>query len=141
VILSKKIQICFLIAAVVLNIAPRFYSQYRPVTLYVNRNTPMPAEFSKGLHMEEHGIHPTVTIDSPHETAPEKILELDEIRRVRTALAWKTFIPPLIDSISIRSPTEVLGKRTGRNSQTEYQIIKENNQWRIKSSTRSAIQN
>ena len=47
----------------------------------------MPAELASVLHMEEHRIDPMIWIESPYDTAPDKILAQDEIRRLRTAIA------------------------------------------------------
>jgi hypothetical protein len=99
----------------------------------------MPAELAAGLHMEEHKINPAVTIESPYESAPEKILSEAELRRVRSAIAWNSQIPAFIDSLSIESPTRVLARRATRRVMLEYQLVKRGRRWTIESATRNEI--
>lgn len=99
----------------------------------------MPAALAAGLHMEEHKIDPTVTIESAYETAADKILAPAEIRRLRSAIAWSSAMPAFIDSLSIQSPTRVLARRTTSRVMLEYQLVKRGDRWMFESATRSEI--
>ncbi len=90
---QKRILLYVILPGCVIYFGLHFYAQYRHVNVYVMRSAPMPAELASGLHMEEHKIDPTVTIESPYETAADKILSPAELGRVRSAIAWNSEIP------------------------------------------------
>ena len=136
----KRILPCVIVSACIVYFGLRFYAQYRHVDVYVIRTAPLPAELASGLHMEEHKIDPTATIESPYETATDRILSPAELGRVRSAIAWNSEMPTrFIDSLSIQSPTRVLARRTTSRTMLEYQLVKQANRWRIRSATRSEI--
>src|ERR1041385_546970 len=99
---QRRIVLYVLLPALALYLGLRLFAQYRHVDVYVSRQAPMPAELAAGLHMEEHRIDPTVTIESPYDSAPEKILTPAEIRKLRSAIAWSSAMPAFIDSLSIQ---------------------------------------
>ena len=138
--LIRSILLYVILSACVIYFGLHFYAQYRHVDVYVMRSAPMPPELASGLQVEEHKIDPTVTIESPYETATDKILSPAELGRVRSAIAWNSETPTaFIDSLSIQSPTRVLARRTTRRTMLEYQLVKRGNRWRIESATRSEI--
>lgn len=128
-----------MLPACVIYFGLHFYAQYRHVDVYVINTAPMPAELASHIHTEEHKIDPMITIESPYETAADKILSPAELGRVRSAIAWNSEIPAFIDSLSIQSATRVLARRTTSRTLLEYQLVKRANRWRIESATRNAI--
>jgi hypothetical protein len=136
---QKRILLYVILPACAIYVGLHFYAQYRHVDVYFMRSAPMPAELASGLHMQEHKIDPTVTIESPYETAADKILSPAELGRVRSAIAWNSEIPAFIDSLSIQSATRVLARRTTSRRMLEYQLVKRGNRWRIESVTLSEI--
>jgi hypothetical protein len=117
----------------------KFYAQYRHIDLYVIRTASMPTELSEKLHIEEHKIEPVVTIESPYENASDKVISIEEIRRIRSQIAWGGLMPPLIDSLTVQSTTRVLARRVTSRLLIEYQLAKEGNRWVIKSAERGNI--
>lgn len=99
----------------------------------------MPAELTAGLELNQHKIEPMVQIDTPYETASDKILDQTEIRSVRSALAWAGKMPVFIDSLSIQGPTRVLARRSSSRAMHEYQLVKRGGRWLIESGSRSEI--
>lgn len=91
--------------------------------------------------MTEHKINPVVQIASPYENAQDKVLSPDEIRQIRSKLAWSKSTPILIDALYIHSTNLVSTRRSTRRYLEECQLAKENNEWVIKSGTRTDIQN
>ena len=85
---QKRIVLFVLLPALAFYFGLRLFAQYRHVDVYVSRQAPMPAELAAGLHVEEHKIDRTVTIESPYDSATDKILTTAEIRRLRSAIAW-----------------------------------------------------
>lgn len=136
---QKRILLYVVLPACVIYFGLHLYAQLRHVDVYVMRTAPKPAELVSGLHMEEHKIDPTVTIESPYEAATDKIVSTAEIGRVRSAIAWNSEVPEFIDSVSIQSATRVLARRTTGHTVLEYQLVKRGNRWRIESATRSEI--
>lgn len=136
---QKHILLYVLLPALVFYLGLRLFAQYRHVDVYVSRQAPMPADLAASLHVEEHKIDRTVTIESPYHSAPEKILTPAEIRRVRSAIAWSRAMPAFIDSLSIQSPTRVLARRTTSRVMLEYQIVRRGDRWLIESANRSEI--
>ena len=134
---QKRLVLYILLPATVLYVGLRFWAQFRHVDVYVRREAPMPEELRANLHMEEHKIHPTVIIESPYDSATNKILVPEEILRIRSAIAWSRDISPFIDSLSIENPTNVVARRSGRRFLTEYQLVKRDNRWVVESSRRS----
>ena len=53
----------------------------------------MPKELAAGLHMDKHKISPVVTIETPYPRVEDIMLSTDEIRRLRTQLAWNGSMP------------------------------------------------
>src|SRR6185503_4045817 len=90
---QKRILIYVVLPACGIYFGFRFYAQFRHVDVYVISAAPMTAELATGLHMEEHKIAPAVTIESPYETAADKILSPAELRRVPSAIAWNSAMP------------------------------------------------
>ncbi len=117
----------------------KFYAQYRHIDLYVIRTASMPTELSEKLHIEVHKIEPMVKIESPYENAADKVISIEEIRRIRSQIVWGGLIPPLIDSLTVQSPTGVLARRITSRLLIEYQLAKEGDQWVIKSVERGNI--
>ncbi len=136
---QKRITLYVILPAAVLYIALRFYAQFRHIDVFVARLAPMPAELAAGLHMEEHKIDPTVRIDSPYDPATDKILPPDEIRRLRTTIAWSSTMSPFIDSLTILGPSNVLARQTGSKYMREYEFEKQGGHWVIVSATRSPV--
>ena len=137
----RRIVIVVILLAMGLLVGMRFYAQHCHVDIYVSRNAAMPKELAVGLHMEEHGISSTVRIDSPYESAEDKILSLEELSKVRSKLAWSKSTPVLVDAIFIHSTNLVSTRRMTRRFMEECELVKENTEWIIKSGTRTDIQN
>jgi hypothetical protein len=136
---QKRITFYVILPAAFLYIALRFYAQFRHVDVFVARLAPMPAELAAGLHMEEHRIDPTVRIESPYDSATDKILPPNEIRRLRTSIAWSSTMSPFIDSLTILSPSNVLARQSGRKYMREYQLAKQGDHWVIVRATRTQV--
>jgi len=136
---QKRIVLFVLLPALAFYFGLRLFAQYRHVDVYVSRQAPMPAELAAGLHVEEHKIDRTVTIESPYDSATDKILTTAEIRRLRSAIAWSKAMPAFIDSLSIKSPTRVLARRTTSRVMLEYQLVKRGERWVIECATRSEL--
>jgi hypothetical protein len=137
---QKRILLYLVLPSVALYLGLRFYAQYRPVDIYVSQTAPMPKELAAGLHMEEHKINPMATIETPYERAADKKLSMEEIHRLRSQIAWSRAMPPLVDSLTIQSRTQVLARHTTRRFMLEYQLVKREGQWLIENATRSEIQ-
>lgn len=135
----RRIVLYAILPALVIYLGMKFYAQHRHIDLYVSWNAPMPAELAVGLHMEEHKIDPTVTIESPYESAADKKLSMEEIHRIRSQIAWSKRMWPFIDFLTIQSPTRVLARRTASRFMTEYQLVKKGDQWTIEGAQRSDI--
>lgn len=99
----------------------------------------MPTELSEKLHIEEHKIEPEVKIESPYENAADKVVSIEEIRRIRSQIVWGGLMPPLIDSLTVQSTTRVLARRVTSRLLIEYQLAKEGDRWVIKSVERGNI--
>ena len=138
--LQKRILLYVILPACVFYLGLRLYAQYRYADLYVSSTAPMPKELSSGLHRQERGIDRMVTRETPYDHAEDKKLPLEEITRLRSQIAWTRAMPPFIDSLTIQSPTGVLGRRTTRHVMMEYQIVKRDERWLIESMIRSEIQ-
>ena len=138
--LQKKILLGVVLPSLALYLGLRLYAQYRHVELYVARVAPMPQELASGLHMEEHRINPMVVIETPYERAEDKVLPLEEIRRLRSQIAWSSAMPALIDSLTIQSPTRALARRTTKRVMVEYQLAKSGDRWWIEDAKRRQLQ-
>jgi hypothetical protein len=136
----RRIILYVILPALILYLGMRFYARYRHINIYVSRVAAMPAELAAGLHMEEHKIDPRVTIESPYDSVEDRKLSLDEIRRLRSQIAWSMGISPFIDSLTIQTPTRVLARRTTSQVVREYQLVKEGDHWVIESEARTEIQ-
>ena len=136
---QKRIIIYVLLPALVFYVGLRLFAQYRHVDIYVSRQASMPAELAASLHVDEHKIDGTVTIESAYDSATDKMLTPAEIRRVRSAIAWSGAMPAFIDSLTILSPTCVLARRTTRRVMWEYQLVKLGDRWLIESGSRNEI--
>lgn len=84
---QKRIMFYVLLPAALVYLGLRFYAQFRHVDVFVGRVAPMPVELAAGLHMQQHKIDPTVRIESPYDSATDKILTPNEIRHLRTSIA------------------------------------------------------
>ncbi len=136
---QKTILLYLMLPACAIYLGLHFYAQYRHVDVYVVAAAPLPPELASHLHTQEHQIEPMVTVESPYETAADKILSPAELGRVRSAIAWDSEIPAFIDSLSIQSATRVLARRETSRTLLEYQLVKRANRWRIESATRNEI--
>jgi hypothetical protein len=136
---QKRITLYVILPAAVVYFGLRFYAQFRHVDVFVSRVAPMPAELAAGLHMEEHKIDPNVRIESPYDSATEKILPPEEIRRLRTSVAWSSAMPAFIDSLTIVSTSNVVARQNGKSYMREYQLAKEGDHWVIVSARRSKV--
>jgi hypothetical protein len=136
---QTRITVYVILPAACVYFGLRFYAQFRHVRVYVGRVAAMPAELASGLHMEEHKIDPTVRIESPYDTASEKVLPREEISRLRRAIAWSSSMPAFIDSLTILSPTNVVARQSGKSSMREYQLTKRGGRWVIESATRREV--
>jgi hypothetical protein len=137
---QKRILFYLVLPAAALYLGLRLYAQYRPVDIYVSQVAPMPKELAAGLHMEEHKISPVVTVETPYSRAEHKMLSMDEVRRLRTQLAWNGTMPALVDSLTIRSSTQVLARRMTRRYLIEYELVRRGSAWFVESKTRNEIQ-
>ena len=137
---GQHVILFVILPAFMIFIGMRFYAQYHHIDIYVSRNAPMPAELAAGLHMEEHKINPIVRIESSYEQAEDKVLSLDDIRQIRSKLAWGKSMPILIDSLTIESTNQVFTRRTTRHFIEECKLVKESAGWSIKNGTRTDIQ-
>jgi hypothetical protein len=135
---QKVILFGIVVPSLTLYLGLRLYAQYRHIDVFVARVAPMPQELASGLHMREHRINPLVRIDTPYDEAEDKKLSLDEIRRLRSQIAWSR--AAFIDSITIQSPTRVLARRTTRRVMLEYELTKRGDRWSVENATRSEIQ-
>ena len=135
----ERIALLVVFVGVAVLVTMKLYSQYRHIDIFVSRVAPMPAELANGLHMEEHKINPSVRIESPYDTTEEKILSMNEIRQIRSRITWGSMVSPLIDSLTIQDPTNVIARRTTSRSMTEYHLVKLNGKWTIKDITQSEI--
>ncbi len=135
----KRIAVYVILAAAVVYFGLRFYAQFRHVDVYVSRIAPMPVELASGLHMEEHKIDPMVRIESPYDSAAEKLLPPEEIRRLRRVIAWSSSMPAFIDSLTILSPSNVIARRTSKSVMREYRLVRDGERWRIESVTRQQV--
>src|SRR5438105_2629192 len=132
--------VCYVILpAAILVLSLRLYAQFRHVDVYVSRIAPMPAQLAAGLHMEEHKINPMVTIESRYDSVDNKPLSLQEIRRVRAAIAWSGAVPAFIDSLTIVNPTNLVARQNNKNSVREYELVKEQDRWTIVRATRQPV--
>jgi len=136
---QKRIVVFMLLPVLAFYLGLRLFAQYRHVDVYVSRQAPMPADLAAGLHIEEYMIDRTVTIESPYESATDKILTTAEIRRLRSAIAWSGAMPLFIDSLSIQSTTRVLARRTRSRVLLEYHLVRRGDRWLIESATRDEI--
>lgn len=137
--IPRRIILYVILPALVIYLGVRCYLQYRPIKIYVVRVAPMPAELANGLHMEEHKINPMVRIESPYEGSEEKIPSMEEIRRIRSQIAWSWNISPVIDALIVQAPDRVMARHTTARFIQEYQLVKEGDHWAIESATRSEI--
>ena len=117
----------------------KFYAQHRRIEVFVSRTAPMPDELAAGLHMKEHGIDPIVTIESPYAKAEDKIISTEEIGKIRSSLAWSVRTPILIDALIIHSTNRVSIRHTTPRYLEECEVVKEGNEWVIKSGTRTDL--
>lgn len=99
----------------------------------------MPAELAGGLHMEEHKISPIIKIESLYENSEDKPLSLEEIKKVRTKLAWGMQIPMNADSIIIMDTNRVVARRLTRRFMEECELVKENSEWSFTSHNRTEV--
>ena len=136
---QKRIILYVILPAALVYFGLRFYAQFRHVDVFVSRLAPMPAELAAGLHMKEHNISPTVTIESPYDTATDKLLSPDEIRHLRTSIAWGSTVSPFIDSLTILSTSNVVARQNGKRYLREYQLAREGDHWVIVSARRSPL--
>lgn len=128
---QKIIVLGVILPAGLLVLGLRLYLQFRHVDVYVSRVAPLPPELASRLHMEEHGIARTCTIESPYDTAPEKILTVDEVRQLRKRMAWSSGFG-LIDSLTILSPSNVVARRTIKGSRErvrEFYLARRGDDW------------
>jgi hypothetical protein len=117
----------------------KFYAQHRRIDIFVSRTAPMPDELAAGLHMKEHGIDPIVTIESPYANAEDKVISMAEIGKIRSSLAWSVRTPVLVDALIIHSTNRVSTRRTTPRHLEECEMVKEGNEWVIKSATRTDL--
>src|SRR5438552_159220 len=136
---QKRITLYVIFPAALVYFGLRFYAQFRDVAVYVSKVAPMPAELADGLHMEEHKIDRMVRIESPYDSAAEKLLPPEEIRRLRTAIAWSSTMPAFIDSLTILSPTNVIARQNSKSAMREYHLAKHGNRWTIDRATRQQV--
>jgi hypothetical protein len=137
----KAVILYVILPAFTILVGMKFYAQYRHIDIYVMRRAPMPAEISNKLHMAEHGIDSTITVETPYASASDKVLPPEEIRKIRSQLVWRTSMSPFIDSLTIQSTNRVIARRTTDRSMTEYQLLKINNAWTIQGTTGTKFQN
>jgi hypothetical protein len=128
-----------LLPALAFYLGMRLVAQYRHVDVYVSRVAPMPPALASQLHIEEHKIDLMVTIDTPYDQAENKLLTQQEIRRLRSQVAWSRAMPPFIDSITIETTTNVVARRTTSRFMLEYRLVKRGDRWFIESVTRSPV--
>ena len=136
--IQKRIFLYLVLPAFVAYFGLRLYAQYRHIDIYVSRKAPMPAELAEGLHIEKHKISPIVTVESPYENAPDKILPEAEIKRLRRIIAWSRGMPPFIDTLVIESPTSVVARRETSRTFAEYHLAKRDKRWILQGSTTSS---
>ena len=138
---QKRIIFYLVLPALTVYFGLRFYAQYRHVDIYVSRTVPIPEALASRLPVEEMKVDRTVTVESPYDAAPDKILTRSEIQRLRSAIAWHGTVPPIIDSLTIQTPTRVLARRMTSRVMLEYQFVLGNRGWLIESATRSEMGN
>jgi hypothetical protein len=138
---QRRILLYVILPAAALYLGLKLYAQYRPVKIYVSRVAPMPAELAAGLHMQEHKMDPMVTIETPYESAENKILSEEEIRLLRRQIAWNGLASPFFDSLTIQSSNSVLIRRTTSRYRLECELARSGNRWSVTHSTRSFIGN
>ena len=136
---QKRIVLYVLVPALMFYVGLRLFAQYRHVDIYVSRIAAMPLDLASQLPVDKMKMDRAVTIESPYESATDKILTPSEIRRLRSAIAWSGAMPAFIDSLSIQSPTRVLARRTTSRIMLEYQLVRRGERWLIESATRSEL--
>ena len=137
---QKRITLFVILPAALVFFGLRFYAQFRHVDVFVARVAPMPAELAAGLHTEEHKIDPTVRIETPYDKASDKILPPEEIRSLRTSIAWSSTMPAFIDSLTILSVSNVVARQNGRSYMQEFLLAKEGKNWVIVNAKRTQVQ-
>jgi hypothetical protein len=80
-----------------------------------------------------------VRIESPYDSATNKILSPEEIHRLRTAIAWSSTMPAFIDTLTILSASNVVARQNGKSYMREYQLAKEGDHWVIVSMKLSQV--
>jgi hypothetical protein len=136
---QKRIVLFLLLPALAFYLGMRLVAQYRHVDVYVSRVAPMPQELASQLHLVEHKIDPMVAIDTPYDRAENKLLTLQEIRLLRSHVAWSRAMPPFIDSLTIETTTNVVARRTTSRFMLEYRLVRRGDRWLIESATRSPV--
>ena len=136
---QKRIVFYVLLPALGLYFGLRLFAQYRHVPVYVTRVAQMPPALAAGLHIEEHKIDPMVSIATPYEQADDKRLAPDEIRRLRSQIAWSRAVPPFIDSLTIETATNAVARRTTSRVMIEYRLAKRGDRWFIDDISRSHV--
>ena len=135
---QRRLLLYLTLFALVAYFGLRLYAQYRPVSIYVSRQAPMPAELAEGLHMEEHRINPVVTVESPYANATDKLLTEAEVKRLRRIIAWRRDLPAFIDSLIIEGPTRVVVRRETSRTVAEYSLAKQGGRWVLEGSKKQS---
>jgi len=117
----------------------KLYAQHRRIEIYVSRAAPMPEELVEGLHMQQHGISPVITIESPYAKAEKKIISMEEIGKIRSSLAWSVRTPIFIDALIIHSTNRVSTRRTTSRYLEECEIVKVGKEWVVESATKTDL--
>jgi len=91
--------------------------------------------------MDEHRIDPVIRIESPYESAEDKIISMEEVAKIRSRFAWSKSTPILVDALIIHSTNRVSTRRTTSRFLEECELVKENDEWLIKSGTRTDLTN
>lgn len=132
---QKRIMLCVLLPALLFYLGLRFYAQFRHVDVFVSRLAPMPVEIAAAF--EKHTTDRTITLESPYDSVTNKILPPEEIRRLRSAIAWNGAMPPFFDSLTIHTPTHVSARRITSRVILKYQFVRQGDRWLMESATRS----
>jgi hypothetical protein len=138
---AQRIAWALIILGLVTLFGMKLYAQHRRIEIFVSRTAPMPKELAAGLHMQEHGISSSVTIESPYAQAEDQIISMEEIGKIRSSLVWSTRTPILVDALVIHSTNHVSTRRTTARHLEECEIMKEGNEWVVKSATRTDLPN
>jgi hypothetical protein len=131
---QKRILFYVVVPAMVLYVGLRLYAQYGPVPVYVSHEVLVAAKGAAGLDVDKNDRR---LIQYPYESATNKVLSVEELRRVRATLA-RGSKPVFVDLLVILDAEHVIAARYTKRAMIKYELSKVKGEWRIE--TRSVVQ-